>query len=68
VLFQCLDGVKHAFPKAMARFEKEGNYKAVFELYDAVRSRPRIKEYLTSERRQKYSMGIYRHYPELDED
>ena len=28
----------------------------------------RIKEYLASERRQKYSMCIWRHYPELDEE
>ena len=68
VLFQCLDGVKHAFPKAVARLEKEGKYKGVFELYDAVQNRPRIKEYLASDRRQNYSMGIYRHYPELDEE
>jgi glutathione S-transferase len=68
VLFQCLDGVKFAFPKAMTRLEKEGKYRRVFELYEAVKDRPRIKEYLKSDRRQKYSMGIYRHYPELDED
>jgi len=68
VLFQCLDGVSFAFPKAVARLKKEGKYKHVFELSEAVQDRPRIKEYLKSERRQKYSMGIYRHYPELDED
>jgi glutathione S-transferase len=67
VLFQCLDGVKFAFPKAMGRLEKEGKYKGVFELYERVKERPKIKEYLASERRQKYSLGIYRHYPELDE-
>ncbi|KAI6714637.1 hypothetical protein PZA11_004919 [Diplocarpon coronariae] len=67
VLFQCLDGVKHAFPKAMARIEKQGNFGKVFELYERVGSRPKIKAYLASERRQKYGMGIYRHYPELDE-
>jgi len=68
VLFQCVDGVKYAFPKAMARLEKEGKYKGIFELVETVKNRPKIKEYLASERRQKYSMGIYRHYPELDED
>jgi len=68
VLFQCLDGVKHAFPKAIGRMEKEGTYKGVFELYERVKERPKIKKYLASERRQKYSMGIWRHYPELDED
>lgn len=68
VLFQCLDGVKFAFPKAMGRMEKEGKFKGVFELYERVKERPKIKAYLASERRQKYSLGIYRHYPELDED
>ena len=68
VLFQCLDGVKHAFPNAMARLEKEGKYKHVFALHESVKERPKIKAYLASERRQEYSMGIYRHYPELDEE
>ncbi|KAE9373783.1 glutathione S-transferase domain-containing protein [Stipitochalara longipes BDJ] len=68
VLFQCLNGVKFAFPKAMTRLEREGKYKGVFELYERVQETRKIKEYLASERRQKYSLGIYRHYPELDED
>ncbi|KAG0646306.1 hypothetical protein D0Z07_8116 [Hyphodiscus hymeniophilus] len=68
VLFQCVDGVKFAFPKALARLEKEGKYERVFALHESVKERPKIKAYLESERRQKYSMGIYRHYPELDED
>jgi len=67
VLWQCLDGVKFAFPNATGRLEKEGNYKKVFELYERVKERPNIKAYLESERRQNYSLGIYRHYPELDE-
>lgn len=62
VLFQCLDGVKYAFPNAMTRLEKEETYKGVLELYEAVKRSPRIKEYLASSRRQDYSMGIYRHY------
>jgi glutathione S-transferase len=68
VLYQSLDGVKFAFPKATGRIEKEGKFRRVFELYHAVQERPRIKEYSASERRQKYSMGIYRHYRELDEE
>ncbi|RDW70368.1 putative glutathione S-transferase-containing protein [Coleophoma crateriformis] len=68
VLFQCVDGVKHAFPKAVARMGKSGDYENVFKLYRAVQERPNIKAYLASERRQKYGMGIYRHYPELDEE
>lgn len=68
VLFQCVDGVKFAFPKAMKRMEEGGGYNGVFGLYERVKETPKIKAYLESERRQKYSMGIYRHYPELDED
>ncbi|KAK7979907.1 methyltransferase domain-containing protein [Apiospora arundinis] len=64
VLFQCMDGLKFMFPKAMELMEKE--HKGVFELYEAVKERPNIKEYLASDRRQKYSQGIYRHYDELD--
>lgn len=56
-----------AFPKALIRMEKSGEFDSVFRLYKAVQERPSIKEYLASDRRQKYSMGIDRHYPELDE-
>jgi glutathione S-transferase len=51
----------------MARLEKSREYSNVFKLWEAVKNRPRIKEYLASDRRQKYSQGIYRHYPELDD-
>lgn len=61
---QCVDGLKFMFTKAMEAMEKE--YKGVFELYEAVKARPKIKEYLASDRRQKFSEGIYRHYDELD--
>lgn len=63
---QCMDGVKYMFPKAVAKYDKSGEYSRVFQLYQAVKDRPRIKEYLASERRQPYSMGIYRYYKELD--
>ncbi len=53
-------------PKAVRKLEQGGEYSAVFELYDAVKNRPNIKEYLASDRRQKYSNGIYRYYKELD--
>ena len=52
----------------MAKMEKSGDYDDVFKLYEAVKDRPKIKAYLASDRRQKYSLGIYRHYPELDLD
>jgi glutathione S-transferase len=67
VLWQCLDGVKHAFPKCMGRLEKGGRFGKVFALYERVKGLERIKAYLASERRQEYSDGVWRHYPELDE-
>jgi len=39
----------------------------VRSLYERVKAAPRIKAYLESDRRQKYSMGVFRHYAELDE-
>lgn len=54
------------FPKAMAKLEKSGNYAGVFALHSAVQDRPNIKKYLASDKRQKYSQGIYRYYEELD--
>ncbi|KAI0444002.1 hypothetical protein F4803DRAFT_561208 [Xylaria telfairii] len=66
VLFQAIDGVTFAFPKAMSAAKTSGKYVLVFRLYDAVKERPRIKEYLASKRRQSYANGIYRYYPELD--
>ena len=54
------------FPKAMTAAEKSGDYEQVFQLYQAVKERPRISAYLASDRRQKYSEGIYRYYEELD--
>lgn len=65
-LFQVVDGLKFAYPKRMAKLEPE--YPKLMKLYERVKEAPRIKAYLGSERRQKYSMGIFRHYPELDGD
>ncbi|KAK1773587.1 hypothetical protein QBC45DRAFT_461135 [Copromyces sp. CBS 386.78] len=66
VLFQCLDGLRFMFPKAMAKLEKERKHSKLFELYDAVKQRPKLKEYLEGPRRQKYSNGLYRYYEEFD--
>ncbi|ROV89616.1 hypothetical protein VPNG_10154 [Cytospora leucostoma] len=66
VLFQCIDGVNYMFPKATNKLRSSGLYDRVFALHEAVKERPNIKEYLASERRQKYSLGIYRYYEELD--
>ncbi|KLU85732.1 hypothetical protein MAPG_04752 [Magnaporthiopsis poae ATCC 64411] len=66
VLYHGLDGVQFSFPKAMVKAKESGKYGKVFALYEAVKERPNIKAYLASERRQKYSNGIYRYYAELD--
>ncbi|PON23741.1 glutathione S-transferase [Trichoderma gamsii] len=68
VLFQCLDGTKYAFPKTVEKLKKGGKYAGVFKLYDAVKERPNVKAYLESDRRVDYANGIWRHYPELEED
>ena len=66
VLFQCVDGLAFAFPKCVERLEGSGKYRRVFELRERVRQLDNVKAYLGSERRQKYGMGIYRYYEELD--
>lgn len=48
--------------------EKSGEYNGVFKAYQAVKERPNIRKYLESDRRQAYGDGIYRYYPELQED
>lgn len=64
-LFQIVEGLRYAFPKAATRLEKK--IPRVVDLHDAVASRPRIKAYLASERRIAFNaQGIFRHYPELD--
>ncbi|KAI1388171.1 glutathione S-transferase domain-containing protein [Hypoxylon trugodes] len=68
VLFQGLNGAKHSFRKAMAAAEKSGKYNRVFELYEAVKERPKIKDYLASKRRLNYANGLFRYYEELDFD
>ncbi len=53
VLFQCLDGNIYAFPRALEKFRKGGEYERVFALYDRVRAREEIEAYLASGRRLK---------------
>ena len=67
VLFQCLDGVLFAFPKAVGNTRTSGEYEKVWALYDRVKEAEGVKEYLAGDRRLQYGNGIYRHYEELDE-
>ena len=54
-----------AFPRALEKLKPE--FPKIFALHERVKARPKIAAYLESDRRQKYSNGIYRHYAELDE-
>jgi len=64
-LFQVVEGLRYAFPRAMERQEKK--LPRVVALRDRVQRRPRIADYLASERRIPFNEhGIFRCYPELD--
>jgi glutathione S-transferase len=65
-LFQAVEGLRYAFPRAMRRIEKK--HTPLTALHERVATRSRIAAYLKSERRLPFSTeGIFRHYPELDE-
>jgi glutathione S-transferase len=64
-LFQLVEGLRYAFPKATARLLKK--HPRLVALHDTVAERPRIAAYLASERRIPFNeQGIFRRYPELD--
>lgn len=66
-LFQIVEGLRYAFPRATKDIGK--HYPALVALHDAIEQRPNIEKYLTSERRLDFNeSGIFRHYPELDQD
>jgi glutathione S-transferase len=64
-LFQVVEGLRYAFPKAMTRLERK--IPRVVALHDRVARRARIAAYLASERRIAFNQqGIFRRYKELD--
>jgi glutathione S-transferase len=64
-MFQLIEGLHYAFPRAMKQFAE--HYPRLAALHDAVRARPKIAAYLASKRRLAFNeSGIFRHYPELD--
>jgi glutathione S-transferase len=66
-LFQLIEGLRYAFPRAMAPSVER--YPALDALNASVRARPNIAAYLASDRRIPFNeTGIFRHYPELDLD
>jgi glutathione S-transferase len=65
-LFQLIEGLRYAFPKAMKRIERK--VPKVVEVHDRVAKRKGIKAYLASDRRIAFNEdGIFRRYPELDD-
>lgn len=64
-LFQVVEGLTYAFPKATAR--ALADLSRVRALAERVRGLPRIAAYLASPRRIAFNeQGIFRRYPELD--
>ncbi|MEZ0189066.1 glutathione S-transferase [Ralstonia solanacearum] len=64
-LFQIVAGLRYAFPRHMQRWEARLPH--LVALHARVAALPRIAAYLQSPRRIPFNtMGIFRHYPELD--
>ena len=64
-MFQLVEGLRYAFPKAMKRIEKK--VPLLVDLHDRVAQRPRVGAYLASKRRIPFNEdGIFRRYPALD--
>jgi glutathione S-transferase len=66
-LFQMVEALRYTFPKTMAKLEPR--YPGVVRSHDRVMARPRIAAYLASTRRLPFNQqGIFRYYPELEEE
>jgi glutathione S-transferase len=66
-MFQVMLGLDYAFPRAMSGARSA--CPRLTELHRRVQERPRIAAYLKSSRRLPFNdHGIFRRYPELDED
>lgn len=64
-MFQVIEGLRYAFPSAMATLAPR--ITKLLALHERVRKRPRISAYLASTRWLPCNeQGIFRHYPELD--
>ncbi len=64
-LFQLVEGLRYAFPKAAER--NLARTPGVVQLHDRVAGMPRVAAYLRSPRRIPFNeQGIFRRYPELD--
>jgi glutathione S-transferase len=63
--FQVIEGLRYAFPNAMADWVRQ--YPRLHDLHGVVAQQPAVAAYLASERRIPFNEdGVFRHYPELD--
>ncbi|KAI8943516.1 hypothetical protein NX059_001513 [Plenodomus lindquistii] len=66
-VWHVLSGLQFAFPKEMEA--RKSAYPTLFEsFYPTIQEEKGLKEYLASDRRKPFSMGVFRHYPELDRE
>jgi len=66
-LFQLIEGLRYAFPKAAQR--ALAHTPGIVQLHDRVAALPKVAAYLRSARRLPFNeQGIFRCYPELDVD
>ena len=64
-LFQLVEGLRYAFPKAAQ--QALASTPAIVQLHDRIADLPRVAAYLRSDRRIPFNeQGIFRRYPELD--
>jgi glutathione S-transferase len=65
-VFQLVEGLRYALPKAMAA--REAGWPRLITLHGRVAALPAVAAYLASPRRIAFNeQGIFRRYPELDE-
>jgi glutathione S-transferase len=66
-LFQLVEGLTYAFPRRMAALAP--TIPLTVRLRDHVAALPELRDYFASDRRIAFNEdGIFRHYPELDDD
>jgi len=66
-IFQLIEGLRFSFPRTMARIGS--SYPGLLALHERVAARPNIAAYLASPRRMPFNdRGIFRHYPELEQE
>lgn len=65
--FQVVEGLGYAFPRRFGAAATSAP--RLLDLRDRVAARPRLADYLASDRRLSFNEdGVFRHYPELDTD